>query len=196
MIKLNIGQAKPDPAPAAKDPAPKTPENNADLLYRRIIQFTHPQTGEVFLGTPLEFMPNYTHHSIQPGSRNLLGEPGIWALEMDALPGRLIWVDDPVNGVFSREISDIKQVLGCKGKIDGIEYSFDTILQVGQNTVAYQLTNLATCAQSVIGLGRDDFDPVAGLRNYHGKSHQGPCPIRPCQSTGPVRSRLKILPAG
>lgn len=143
------------------------------------IKFKVPGTDRTFIGTPLKFLPGrYQQHVIEPGSRNALGALGIWANDTDAT-GNIDWLDDPEQGLFCRKIYQPKEVLGCKGTIQGVPYAFDDILQVGQNLLVYQLTNLNTCSYVACGLGRDEFDARYAFIKHLRRVGQGRCEYSP-----------------
>ncbi len=143
------------------------------LIVGRYIKFNVPGTDRTFIGAPLKFLPGHYQQSvIEPGARNPLGIPGIWANDNDA-KGNLDWSDDPQQGLFCRKIYHPKEVLGCRGTIQGVPYAFDDILQVGQNLLVYQLTNLNTCSYGACGFGRDEFDARYALIKYLHRSVEG-----------------------
>ncbi len=89
------------------------------------------------------------------------------------LSSRATWEDDPVFGLFAKKILHMEEVIGCKGRIDGVPYVFDQILQVGRNVIICQLTNLNTCSHLIRGLGRGEFDPVYDLHDFLRKVTEG-----------------------
>lgn len=139
---------------------------------RRLLRFSNSRKKQSFIGHPVEFLARQTHASIQPGSRNVLGEPGVW-VNNSKLHGEVAWEDDPELGLFCREILRIEEAIGRRGRIYDVPYVFEQILQVGRNVVIYQLTNLETCGYLVRGIGRSEFDPVYGLHDLMRKVQEG-----------------------
>jgi hypothetical protein len=112
---------------------PTREDSEAD---RRTIVFNNPLRRQHFMGHSVVFMANCNHHSIQPGSRDVLGAEGIWVND-PKIGSDVLWEDDPEFGLFHHEILHIEEVLGRRGQIDGVPYVFDQILQVGRNVVIY-----------------------------------------------------------
>lgn len=142
------------------------------LLTGRFIRITNSATHEVFSAQSLIFKPGAQHESTFPGSRNPLGVHGIWGMGANT-KGELTWIDDPVSGLFSRTRRGFHEVLGARGIIEGVPYLFESVLQIGRNTVVYQLTNLKTGCYAGVSLNRDMFDPLYGLTSYLNKVRDG-----------------------
>jgi hypothetical protein len=80
------------------------------------VRFQHPNGAPLFLAQPVKFVPGlYQQNVIQPGSHDPLGNPGIWANEIEA-KGFADWVDDPNAGLFSRKLYVAEDALGAKGQ--------------------------------------------------------------------------------
>jgi len=143
-------------AASAVPPAPNKP----------YLRFKDLNGAACFTAHPVVFLPGqYRQLAIQPGSRDPLGNQGIWANDMDA-SGSTDWVDDEHDGFYSRKVYTIQDALGARGQIDGVPYVIEDVLQVGKNVVVYQLTNLQTCGYVAYGFGIDDLDVRVAFHRY------------------------------
>ncbi len=141
----------------------------------RYVNFTDQRTGHKFLGQPLIFLPGqHQQRVIEPGSRNALGVPGLWANDTAASMQQSIdWMDDPQTGLFSRNMYQPRDALGCRGMLQDTPYAFDDVLQLGQGLIVYQLTNLKNCSYVAIGFGREKFDARHALIKYLRSAGEG-----------------------
>lgn len=175
---LNIGgdmpaigtRVAPNNVNSGKTAAPKDGTDETHL--HKIIRFTDPRTNVVFVGHPVMFLAGVRHASIEAGSRNSQGTAGIWANDLQML-GQTDWSDDAQFGLFQKKIVQPKHALGCMGMIEATPYQFSDILQIGENVLIYQLTNLLTGAFFPLGMGRGEVDPVYGLSHYLHQTGQG-----------------------
>jgi hypothetical protein len=156
-------------APPPRSSAAGQPDSWMD---HRFVEFIDPRTNQIFIGHPVRFMPGMRHQSIEPWAHNVQGVLGLWANDMEH-GEKAAWSDDPKEGIFTRVVLHPRELLGRKGSIEGVPYVFANILQVARNTVVYHLANCNTQAYIVMGLGRDELDPVYGLTNYIQKMAEG-----------------------
>lgn len=168
-MRLNLTDP-PAPSPCPKtEPPPAGPVQPAPKVAldtpKSYIQF-HPNGAPMFLAHPVMFLPGRCQQdAIQPGSHDSLGNPGIWANDMEA-KGSADWIDDPDAGLFSRKLYVVQDALGAKGRIGGAPYAVGAVLQIGQNVVIYQLDNLDTGEYIVYGFPRELVDAVGARATY------------------------------
>lgn len=133
---------------------------------KRYIRFQDPKGGLPFQAHPVQFLKGmFQQQVIQPGSHDPLGNLGIWANDLE-VSGTTDWVDDEQDGLFSRKLCSKEDALGARGLLDGVPYVLADILQVGQNVVVYQLTNLNTCAYLAYGFPITELDVRLAFERY------------------------------
>lgn len=177
LQRLNLEAPRPGPAPpsTASPASPAKPARNAAPdPPKPYIQIQNPNGGRSLLAHPVQFLPGrYQQNTIQPGSHDPLGNPGIWANDNLGAKGYADWIDDPHAGLFSRKLYVVKDALGAKGRIGGVPYEFGAVLQIGENVVIYRLDNLDTCAYIVYGFPIQLVDAVGAMARYLRRVREG-----------------------
>jgi hypothetical protein len=136
-----------------KHDASKSVASGAPKPY---VKFGNP-SGRFFLAHPVKFLAgNYKQDVIQPGSHDVLGNPGIWANDTDA-KGSADWVDDQDAGLFARKLYVVNDALEARGRIGGVSFTFRAVLQIGRKVVVYQLSNSESDEYIVYGFPIDMF---------------------------------------
>jgi len=171
-VRLNLTDP-PAPSLSPREAPPASPVQPAPNVAldtpKPYIRFQNPNGAPLFLTHPVKFLPGrYQQNVIQPGSHDPLGNPGIWANDMEA-KGFADWIDDPDAGLFSRKLYVVEDALGAKGRIGGALYAVGAVLQIGRNVVIYQLDNLDTGGYIVYGFPRDLVDAVGAMARYLGR---------------------------
>jgi tetratricopeptide (TPR) repeat protein len=84
---------------------------------------------------------------------------------LESVP-RFDWIpDDPADGK-SKKASKPEDMVGMKGRMNGVPHKIDSILGQGDNKVVFNLLNLETGRQMALAMSLTSFDPRRVLAAY------------------------------
>jgi hypothetical protein len=82
------------------------------------------------------------------------GVAGVWVVAPDTSVDRE-WLDDLEHGIAARQIHAPADAVGAQGAIAGSEFRIDGVLQVSDDLIVYQLTNVHTGKFAAYGFNAD-----------------------------------------
>jgi len=125
-----------------------------DVRYQRALEIVRTTTTAVIARETAERQTFEEQSRGIHSTRHPQGVAGVWIVDPDTSIERE-WLDDVENGIGARQIHAPADAVGARGAIAGDEFRIDGVLQVSDDRIIYQLTNMQTGKFVAYGFSAD-----------------------------------------